>query len=96
MDCFDCKFISMDDLVYLIAIFWLVSWFIISCSASSKGAKKPNENISTEWTKVLSIVWKKILFYTEVKFVINNLFGKVFQASGVKDLKALLSAKLRC
>ena len=83
------------SLAYLIPIpmFSLFSWFL-HCSTCSKGTKsmKPNGNISTEWVKVLSFVWEKVLFYREVIcFLINNLFEKVFQTSRVIDLITLLS-----
>ena len=45
---------------------------------------KLNRNIGTEWAKFLSIVWEKELFYREVvRFLINDLFGNVFQTSRV-------------
>ena len=44
------------------------------------------------FAKVLSFVWEKLLFYREVTcFLINNLFGKVFQTSRVIGLITLLS-----
>ena len=83
------------SLAYLIPIpmFSLFSWFLY-CSTCSKSTKsmKPNGNISTEWAKVLSFVWEKVLFYREVIcFLINNLFGNAFQTSRVIDLITLLS-----
>ena len=68
------------------------------CSTCFKSAKsmKPNRNISMEWAKVLSFVWEKVLFYREVKFLIDNLFGNVLQTSRVIGLTTLLYAKLRC
>ena len=36
----------------------------------------PNGNASTEWVKVLSLVWEKVLFYSGVK--IFKLLKKVF------------------
>ena len=44
--------------------------FLISCSIYSKSTKsmRPNGGISTEWAKVFSLVWEKVLFYTEAKF----------------------------
>ena len=89
MDYFDCLFISTNDfsLAYLMPIpmFSVFSWFLY-CSTYSKSTKsrKPNENISTEWAKVLSIVYEKLLFYREViYFLINNLFENIFQTSRV-------------
>ena len=76
----------------LIPMFSLFSWFLY-CNTCSKSTKsmKPNGNISTEWAKVLSFVWEKVLFYREVMcFLINNLFGNVFQTSRVMDLITLL------
>ena len=83
------------SLAYLIPIpmFSLFSWFLY-CSTCSKSTKsmKPNGNISTEWAKVLSFVWEKLLFYREVIcFLINNLFENVFQTSRVIGLIMLLS-----
>ena len=37
-----------------------------TCSRSTK-SMKPYGKISTEWTKVLYLVWEKVLFSTEVK-----------------------------
>ena len=58
---------------------------------------KPNGNTSTESTKVLSFVWQKEPFYRDVIcFLINNLFGNVFQTSRVTGLLTLLYVRLRC
>ena len=46
----------------------------------------PNGNISTEWPKVLSFVWENYYFIQKLSFLINTLFGKVFQTSGVTGL----------
>ena len=80
--------------VYLIPIpmFSLFSWFLY-CSTCSKNTKsmKPNWNISTEWAKVLSFVWEKVLFYREIIcFLFNNLFWNVFQTSKIMGLIMLL------
>ena len=82
-------------LVYLIPIpmLSLFSWFLY-CNTCSKSTKsmKPNGNISTEWPKVLSFVWENVLFCREVIcFLINNLFGNVFQIARVTGLIMLLS-----
>ena len=54
---------------------------------------KPNDN-STNWTAVLYFVWEKVLFYKKLKFsYYNNIFGNVFQTSGVIDLITLLYAR---
>ena len=51
----------------------------------------PNANISTEWAKVLSFVSEKVLSYRGVIcFLINNLFGNVFQTSRTIGLITLL------
>ena len=65
-------------LIYLMPIpmFSLFSWFLY-CNTCSKSTQsmKPNGNISTEWAKVLSIVYEKLLFYREVLcFLIYNLW----------------------
>ena len=92
-------YIHEQFIAYLILIpmFWLVSWFLY-CSTCSKSVRsmKPNGNISMEWAKVLSFVWEKVLFYREVKFLIDNLFGNFFQTSRVIGLTTLLYVKLRC
>ena len=96
MDCFDFDCIhEWFSLAYLMPIpmFSLFSWFLY-CKTCSKNTKsmKPNGNISTEWAKVASFVWEKVSFYREVTcFLINNLFGNVFQTSRVKGLITLLS-----
>ena len=83
------------NLVYLMLIpmFSLYSWFLYcnTCSKSTKN-RKPNENISTEWANVLSIIHEKLLFYREVIcFLINNFFENVFQTSRVIGLITLVS-----
>ena len=83
------------SLAYLMPVpmFSLFSWFLYcnTCSKSTKGMK-PNGNISTEWAKVLSFVWEKLVFYREVIFfLINNLFENFFQTSRVIGLITLLS-----
>ena len=88
------------SLAYLkpIPMFSLFSWFLY-CSTCSKSTKsmKPNRNISTEWAKVLSFVWEKVLFYREVIcFLFNNLFGNVFQTSRGIGLIKLHYVKLEC
>ena len=75
-----------------IPVFSLFSWFFYG-STCSKGTKsmKPNGNIITEWVEVYSLVWEKALFYREVIcFLINNLFGNVFQKT--PTLKRYLSS----
>ena len=69
----------VEDLAYLIPMFSLVS-LLFSCSTCSKStkSKKPNGNISTDWAKVLSFVWEKVLFYTEVTFSCWQPFRKRF------------------
>ena len=50
---------------------FMISWNgFIFCSIYSVSTKSmtPNGNISMEQDKVLSFVWKKVLFYREVKF----------------------------
>ena len=48
-------------------------------------------SISTEWAKALSFVSEKVLSYREVIcFLINNLFGNVFQTSRAIGLITLL------
>ena len=55
---------------------------------------KSNGSMSTEWAKVLYFVLEKVLFYTEVKFsYFNNLFGNVFQTSGVIVVLTLYSMR---
>ena len=89
-----------DDLAYLIPMFSLGSRFLyfhgsISCSTCFKStkSKKPDEKINTEWAKVLSFVWEKVLFYTNVTFLITNLFRNIFQTLGVIDLITLLHVR---
>ena len=82
MACFDCIFISMEDLAYFTLIFppWFHD-FSISYSTCTKSMKsmKSIGNISTEWAIVLYFVLEKALCYTQVKvFLFNNLFGNVF------------------
>ena len=69
MDCFDCIFISTEDLAYFTLIF--SPWFhdcSISCSTCTKSTKsiKSNGNISKKWAKVLYFVLEKVLFYRQV------------------------------
>ena len=83
------------SLAYLIPtpMFSLFSWFLY-CSTCSKSTKTMilNGNISTEWAKVLSFVWEKVLFYRKVIFfLINNLFQNVFQTWRIISLIMLLS-----
>ena len=81
------------SLAYLIPIFSLFSW-LLYCSTCSRRTKsmRHNGNISTVYAKVLSFVWEKVLFYKEVIcFLINILFGNVFQTSRVTGLITLLS-----
>ena len=71
-----------------IPMFSLFSSFFYcgTCSKSTK-SMKPNGNISMEWVKALSFVWEKVLFYREVIcFLIDNLFGNLFQTSRVIGL----------
>ena len=51
---------------------------------------RPNGNISTEWAKVLSFVWEKVLFIQKSGCLINNLFGNVFQS--LRDIYRLNNA----
>ena len=78
---------------YLMPILMFLTVFMIYCNTCSKSTKsmKPNGNISTEWAKVLSFIWEKVLFYREVICFINTLFGNVFQTSRVIGLITLLS-----
>ena len=40
-------------------------------------------NIATDWAKALSLVWEKVLFYTEIKFFLLITFsGTVFKLQG--------------
>ena len=76
-----------------IPMFSLFSWYLYcnTCSKSTK-SRKLNGNISTEWAKVLFIVYENLLFYREVTcFLINSLFRNVFQTSRVIVLIILLS-----
>ena len=70
------------SLAYLMPIpmFSLFSWFLYynSCSKSTK-SMKPNGNISTEWAKVLSIVYEKLLFIEKLYGFSLITFGNVFQ-----------------
>ena len=71
----------------------------ISCSTCSKSTKsmKPNGNINTKCATVLYFVWEKVLFYTKIKVsYYNNIFGNVFQTSGVIGPITLLYSRLRC
>ena len=75
--------------------FMICSIYCSTCSKSTK-SMKPNGNISTKWSTVLYFVWEKCYFIEKLKFFhYNNIFGNVFQTSGVIDLITLLYAKLR-
>ena len=72
MDCFDCTFISTNDLASLfdtntnvLTVFMMPLLHHLLCSKSTK-SMKANRNISTEWAKVLSFVWEKVLCYRKV------------------------------
>ena len=74
IDCFDCILMSKNNFGYLIPIpmFSLVSWYLHWALAPRvRRARKLMGNISMEWAKVLSFVWEKVLFYREVKLLIN-------------------------
>ena len=84
-----------DDLAYLILMFSLRSWFLyfhgsISCSTCTKSTKgkKPYGNSSIQnGHKFFISFWKKYYFIQKLKFsYYNNLFGNVFQTSGVIGL----------
>ena len=81
-----------DDLAYTIPMFLLRSWFLyfhgsISCSTCTKSTKgkKPYGNISIRNGQMFLILFgKKYYFIQKLKFsYYNNLFGNVFQTSGV-------------
>ena len=96
MDYFDCMFMSTNDLANTNVLTVFVISLLQHLSKSTK-SMKPNGSISKKWAKVLSIVYEKLLFYREVIcFLINNLFGNVFQTSRVIGLIMLLYVKLRC
>ena len=85
------------SLAYLIPIpmFSLFSrFFYYSTCSKSTNSMKPNGNTSTEWAKVFSLVWEKVLLYGEVIcFLINNFFGNVFQKTPM--LKRYLNSRKR-
>ena len=100
MDCFDCIFISTEDLAYFISIFSLVSWFVLFLAA-------PALRVRTAWNLMGTSVrngqqffiffGRKYYFMQKLKFsYYNNIFGNVFQSSGVIGQITLLYAKLRC
>ena len=78
MDCFDCIFISAEDLAYFTLIFspWF-HYFSISCSTCTKSTNsmKSSGNISTEWAG--KYYWKKYYFIHNV-FLFLQPFRKCF------------------
>ena len=83
------------SLVYLLPIpmISLLSWFLYcnTCSRVRRAWNLMGTSVRP-FAKVLSFVWEKLLFHREVTcFLINNLFGKVFQTSRVIGLITLLS-----
>ena len=85
----------------LFYIYFLTGFMIcsISCSTCSKSTNsmKPYGNISTKWATVPFFFGRKYYFMQKLKFsYYNNIFGNVFQSSGVIGQITLLYAKLRC
>ena len=46
---------------------------------------KPNGNISSEWAKVLSFVWEKVLFHREVIYVFLLITLRMSPGKGLED-----------
>ena len=98
MDCFDCIFISTEDLVYFISVFSLVSWFVLFLAAPALEVRKAWNLTGTSvgnGQQFFILFGRKHYFIQKSKFsYYNNIFGKVFQTSGVTGLITLLYAKL--
>ena len=100
MDCFDSIFTSTEDLAYFFMNF-LTGFMISLCLAA------PSLWVWSAWNLMGTSVWNRQKFFisfenkyyfiqSELKYsCYSNLFGNVFQTSGVIGLIALRYAKLR-
>ena len=98
MDCFDCLFISMEDLAYFISIFSLVSRFVLFLATPALRVQRTSNLIRTlrNGQQFFTLFGRKYYFIQKLKFsYYNNIFRKVI-AKGVIGLITLLSGKLRC
>ena len=81
MDCFDCIFISTEDLAYFISIFSLVSWFVLFLAAPALRVRKAWNLMGTSvrnGQQFFILFGRKYYFILKLKFsYYNNIFGKV-------------------
>ena len=100
MDCFDCIFISTEDVGYFISVFLLVSWsvlFLVAPTLKVRRAWNLMETSARNGQLFFILFGRKCYFIEKLKFShYNNIFGNVFQTSGVIGLTTLLYAKLWC
>ena len=96
--CFDCMFISTEDLAHFISIFSLVSRFVLFLAAPALRVRRAwNLMGISVWTgqEFFILFGKKYYFIQKLKFsYYNNLLENVFQTSRVIGLITLLYAKL--
>ena len=100
MDCFDCIFTSTEDLAYFISIFSLVSWFVLFLAAPALRVRKAWNLMGTSIRYVQQffiLFGRKYYFIQKLKFsYYNNIFGNVFETSGVIGPITMLYSRLRC
>ena len=87
MDCFDCIFISTEDLALFYINFLtglMISVFLAAPAQRVRRTWNLMEKSVQNELKFFILLWKKYYFIQKLKFsYFNNLFGNVFQTSGV-------------
>ena len=97
MDCVDWIFISSEDLAYFISMFSLVSWIVLFLAASALRVGRAWNLMGTSvrnGQKFFILFGRKYYFIQKLTFpCYKNIFGNVFQTSGVIGLITLCMRK---